>query len=386
MVTIYRRTRCGWRSRGSVFLLAMAALITLMLLGTSLVESAIQGLTKTSKDIRQQEAADLAESGVDMALCKLYEDYDTINEALDTSGTYTSSFTLPQGTVSYTVNAPYNGIADTCEIISDSTSWANKRAQVRVIASYRRDVSRVFEGAIFSNSPLTLNGGGEVKPDANGKGGAIYAKGDVTFKGTSFTMHPEGAIYTTGTTNWVPPQVPATSVYQGIAPFPMPVIDLQWYSDHATVTYTAAKKGSVKFGAGGISLDNLSGIIFVNGDVSISGQYTGKALIVATGNISITGGVTAGDKDTDAIALITTKSVKIAGNATVHGLVYSHAVTQDASATISGTADIYGAIVADVVTTNGAIKIEYRDVWAGLPLPGKGKTQWAQFSWEEHYL
>jgi Tfp pilus assembly protein PilX/cytoskeletal protein CcmA (bactofilin family) len=386
MVTTYKWMRSGRQSQGSVFLLAMVALITLMLLGTSLVESAVQGLAKASKDIRQQEAANLAESGVDMALCKLYEDYDSINETLSTDGTVSGSFALPQGTVSYTINSPYAGIADTCEVVSDATSRFNKRARVRVIASYRTDVGRVFEGAIFSNSPLTLNGSGEVKPDASGKGGSIYAKGDITFKGTSFTMHPEGFIYTTGTTNWVPPQVPATSVYQNIAPVPMPIIDLQWYHDHATVIYTAAKKSAVKFGAGGVSLSGLSGIIYVNGDVSISGQYTGKALIVATGDISITGNVTAGDRDTDAIALITTKSVKIAGNAEVDGLIYSHNVTQDASATINGTANIYGAVVADVVTTNGGVTVEYRDVWGGLPLPGKGKTQWAQFSWEEHDL
>ena len=385
MVTMHMRMQAGRRSQGSVFLLAMVALITLMILGTSLVESAMQGLAKASKDIRQQEAANLAESGVDMALCKLYENYDGVGDTVDSTGTYTSSFTLPQGTVSYTITAPYAGIANTCQVVSDSTSWANKRAQVRVIASYRNDVSRVFEGAIFSNSPLTLNGGGEVKPDAAGKGGSIYTKGNITFHGTSFTMHPEGSIYTTGTTNWVPPAVPMTSVYQNIAPIPMPVIDLQWYRDHATATYTAAKNSSVKFGTGGISLSGLSGIIFVNGDVSISGQYTGTALIVATGNISITGNVTAGDPNADALAFITTKSVKIAGNPTVHGLVYSHAVTQDASVTISGSAEVLGAIVADVVTTNGAITVEYRDVWSGLLLPGEGKTQWAQFSWEEHH-
>jgi hypothetical protein len=28
----------------------------------------------------------------------------------------------------------------------------------------------------------------------------------------------------------------------------------------------------------------------------------------------------------------------------------------------------------------------YDDVWDGLPLPGRGKTQWAQTSWEEFYL
>ncbi len=93
-------------------------------------------------------------------------------------------------------------------------------------------------------------------------------------------------------------------------------------------------------------------------------NYTNtNVLIVATGNTKITGNVTAGNPSTDSLALIAAKSVKISGNA-----------------------EIYGAICADVVTTNGGITVRYRDVWGGLPIPGKGKTQWAQISWEEHYL
>jgi hypothetical protein len=382
-MTLYRRIQRKGQVQGSVFLLAMVALITLMILGTSLVDSAVQGLSRASKDLRKQEAANLAESGVDMALCKLYDGYDNINETLEAGNAYTSTVALPQGTASYTVTAPYNGIADTCLIVSDATSWTNKHVQVRVIASYRRDVSRVFEGAIFSNSPLTLNGSGAVYPDASGEGGQIYAKGDITFKGTSFTMADEGAIYTTGTTNWVPSEVPATSVYQNIAPVPMPVIDLDYYRSIATTVYTPGSSGKTFNTA---NMVGLTGVIFVNGDVSISGTYTGNALIVATGNVKITGSVTTSNPDTSAIAIITTKSVKISGNATIDGLIYSHNVTQDATATIGGNVDINGAIVADVVTTNGGITVHYRDVWSGLPLPGKGKTQWAQFSWEEHYL
>jgi len=380
MESRYQRVRGDSKSRGSVFLLAMVALITLLLLGTSLVESAIQGLAKASKQRRQQEAANLAESGIDMGMVKLYEDYDGINETLDSTGHYTSSFSRPQGSVTYTVTAPYNGLADTCMIVSEATSWADKRVRVRAIASYQRDVNRVFEGAIFSNSPLTLNGSGGVYPDATGKGGQIYANGDVTFKGTSFTMTDEGAVFTTGDTNWVPPQVPVTSVYEHIAPVPMPIIDLTYYRSIATTVYNSDKTFNSS------NMTGLSGVIYVKGDVSISGSYTGQALIVAEGNIKVSGNVTTGDLDHDAIGLITAKSVKVTGNPTVDGLIYSHSVTQDASATINGNATINGAVVADVVTTNGGIVVRYRDVWGGLPLPGKGKTQWAQVSWEEHYL
>ena len=380
MASRYSLVRGSGRSQGSVFLLALVALISLLILGTSLVDSAMQGVRRAAQDRRHTESAGLAESGVDMALCKLYEDYDSINSTLTATGTYSSSFTLPQGTVNYTVTAPYSGIADTCMIVSDAVTWANKHVKVRALASYRRDVARIFEGAIFSNSPLTLNGAGAVYPDSDGNGGQIYARGNVTFNGTSFTMTSDGAIFTSGTTNWVPPQVPATHVHQRIAPVPMPVIDLDYYRSIATTTYNSDKKFT------SADMVGLSGVIFVDGDVTMSGNYSGQALIVATGNVKITGNVTAGDLEHDAIAIITTKSVKIAGGATVHGLVYSHNVTQDATTTTSGNVVVEGALIADAVTTNGGITITYRDVWSGLPLPGTGKTQWAQISWEEHYL
>ena len=374
------RGGCRRGDRGSVFLLAMVSLIALLLLGTSMLETAIQGLARSSNDRRQQEALCLAESGVDMAITKLYENYDSINQALATSGTYTDTFTLPQGSVTYTVTAPYAGIPDTCVIVSDSTTWTNREARVRVVAEYLTDVSRVFEGAIFSDSPLVLNGAGAVYPDADGTGGKIYANGDITFNGTSFDMTVDGGIYTTGTANWVPDDVPATSVHQGIAPVAMPIIDIAYYESIATATYT----GNVRFDDA--DMVGLSGVIFVNGDVRISGNYSGQAVIVATGKISVTGNVTAVSPDVDALVLMSPMAIKIAGNSHVDGLIYAHSVVDEAETTISGSVEINGAIVSDVVRTNGAITVTYSDVWDSLPLPGIGKMQWAQVSWEHHKL
>jgi len=366
--------------RGSVFLLAMAALITLLLLGTSLIQTSIQGLSFASKDRRHMEAFCLAESGVDMAITKLYEDYDGINATLATSGTYSDSFSLAQGDVSYTVTAPHQGIANSCLIVSDSTTWVGERVRIRVVASYEVDPSRVFEGAIFCDSPLTLNGGGGVYPDADGTGGDIYAHGDIFFNGTSFGMSEDGSIYTTGTTNWVPGEVPSTHVHENIAPLQMPVIDLDYYQSIATTVYN----GDKTFGSS--DMVNLSGVIFVKGKIRISGSYTGQAVMVATGSITVTGNVTTSNPDTDTLALLSPKSVKVNGNSIVHGLIYAHSVVDDADTTLGGNITVYGAIVSDVVRTNGGIEVYYRDVWKGLPLPGVGKTQWAPISWQQFYL
>ena len=368
-------------NNGSVFLLAMAALIALMLLGTSLIQTSIQGLSYASKERRHVEAFCLAESGVDMAITKLYEDYDGINAALSASGTYTDSFSLSQGSVSYTVTSPYSGIADSCLIVSDATTWAGARVRIRAVATYQRDVSRVFEGAIFCDSPLTLNGSGGVYPDASGKGGDIYAHGDISFQGTSFTMTDEGSIYTTGTTNWVPTEVPSTHVHEGIAALTMPVIDLDYYRSIATRVLTGNPVKLIK----DEDLAGLSGVIFVNGDLRISGNYSGSAVIVASGTITVAGNVRTSHPTTDMLALLSPKAIKIAGGSTVDGLVYAHSVVDDAETTLSGNVTINGAVVSDVVRTNGGIEIHYRDVF-GLPVPGTGKTQWAPISWQEFYL
>jgi hypothetical protein len=367
-------------TRGSVFLLAMVSLVVLLILGTSLVQTAVQGLGMASDDRREMEALSLAESGVDMAITKLYEDYDGINATIEGGSPYTDSFSLAQGDVTYTVVAPYSGIADSCLITSDSTTWTHRMARVRVVASYQRDVSRVFEGAIFSNSPLVLGGGGAVYPDASGTGGDIYANGDITFEGTSFEMSEEGSIYTTGATNWVPPEVPATHVHQHIAPVPMPVIDADYYRSIATEVYMGSKVFT------NANMENLTGVIFVKGNVTIAGTYSGTATIVATGTIKVVGDVTATNPDTDTLALISTKSIQLSGNPTVYGLIYSHSVVGDAATSVSGNLTVHGAVVSDVVSTNGSVTVTYSDVWKGLPIPGVGKQQWAPVSWEEFYL
>lgn len=372
-----RLGRVAAHQTGSVFLLAMTALIVLMLLGASLIQTSIQSLSYASKDKKKVEAVCLAESGVDMAINKLYEDYGGINAQLESSGTYHDGFQLEGGYVSYHVTAPYNGIADTCLIVSDSNTDAGNQARVRVVASYLRDVSRIFEGAIFSDSPLTLNGGGAVYADADGTGGDIYANGNITFNGTSFDMDPTGHIYTTGETNWFPSDVPSTHVHESIAPYSMPVIDLDYYQSIASYVYSGKKTFTTA------NLAGLSGVVYVNGDVKISGSYSGSILLVATGSISITGDVTADHPATDSLALLSAKSIKIAGNPTIHGLIYGHSVVTDVETTISGNTTIYGAVCSDVVRTNGGMVVHYRDVWKGLPLPGTGKTQWAPVSWQQ---
>jgi cytoskeletal protein CcmA (bactofilin family) len=172
-------------------------------------------------------------------------------------------------------------------------------------------------------------------------------------------------------------------VHENIAPLQMPVIDLAYYESIATSVITPKGKFAT---LDDDDLSDISGVIFVKGDLHISGNYSGQAVIVATGTITVMGNVETSSPSTDTLALLSPKAVKISGDSTVHGLVYAHSVVNDAETTLSGNITVYGAIVSDVVRTNGSIEVYYRDVWKGLPLPGVGKTQWAPISWEQFYL
>jgi len=384
--------RTGRRNRGSIFLLAMIALISLVILGVSLMEIAVNGLDRASKDQKRAQAFSLAESGVDMALAMLYDDYGGINEAIETTGAYSGSFALPQGDVDFTVTAPYNGITNTCLVMSHSQTWANKEETIRVIATYVDDPSRVFKGALFSDSPLTIGGNVTVLPDEGGEGAQIYSNGDITLKGGSVSFNdptgtlPQdvGYVYTTGTINEIPEGCPQTNVYEHIAPIPMPVIDLNYYRSIATHIFNAPQQGLNWSTA---DMAGLSGVVYINGDIKLAGSFEGQFLLVASGQITVVGNVTTTTPETSSIALMSPKAIRITGGSEIDGLIYAHGVEVDATVSGTGNVTIHGAICADVVTAaKGSITVQYTDVWTGLPLPGTGKSQWAQISWEELFL
>ena len=374
------RARKRSRERGATFLMAIVSLVVMLILGTSFIGRTINALYQAKNTRNDMAALQVAESGVDMVICMLYEGYGSIGSQLQSAGQYQTTFTMPRGTCAVQVTANHDGIPDALLIRSTGTTSTAADARVRVVAKAITDVSRVFRGAIFSNSPMVLNGAGSVLPDETGQGGDIYANGDITFNGTSFTMSANGHIYSTGATNWVPSQVPGTNVYQNIAPIPMPVIDLQWYHDHATTIVN----GNLNINGGEFDLD---GITYVTGDVKLAGNYRGRGIIVAAGKIKVAGNVSAitgeaGSEDY-ALVLMSPRAVSISGNSTVEGLIYAHNV--DAQVTLSGNPFIKGAVCADVVTTNGSITIEYDDVWGGLGLPGEDKPQYQQVSWQRVY-
>ncbi len=383
---------CRRVSRGSVFLLAMVALVALLFLGTSLVQVAIHGLSFASTQQKRAQALALAESGIEMACEKIYADFDGAGTTLTNTGRYEDEYSFGEGTVSYVVTAPVPGIARSLEIRSTAVTRTNKRETIRMIGTFVDSVSSVFRGAIFCNSDLDLKGGGGVYPDENNMGGDIYAKGVINFDTQSaFTMTSYGSIYTAtpaphGISGAIPDEVLSSNVHEGISPLPMPAIDLDWYrklvlEDGRGTYYSSGQT----FTGGRTDFSTAGEIIFVEGNVKIGGHYSGNVAIVATGTITVIGGSLVHATESDTLALISPRGVKIDGGGEIDGLIYSHGieVTGPGGVGAGGSVEIHGAIVADVVTCHGSLDVYYDPVYAGLVVPGNKAGQIKQVSWEE---
>jgi cytoskeletal protein CcmA (bactofilin family) len=145
---------------------------------------------------------------------------------------------------------------------------------------------------------------------------------------------------------------------------PLPEIDLNYYRSIATQYYP----GDVTF-AGNFT---INGVIFVEGSVNISGTVSGKGLIVAVNGIQVTGDVVY-KAGSDFLALITPGTLKVAGNVSVDGLLYSHDVELPTEVDLLGNVKINGAVIGDQIVTKGNVQVTYdpriREI--NLPLPGE---------------
>ncbi len=166
-------------------------------------------------------------------------------------------------------------------------------------------------------------------------------------------------------------------IFENQPQLPLPEIDLNYYRSIASQYYPGDKTF-----AGNIT---LNGVIFVEGQVNISGNISGQGMIVSATGIKVTGNVRyqAGD---DFIAFITVGTIKVAGNVTVNGLLYSHNVELPTEVDLLGNVTINGAVISDQIVTKGNVQVTYdpriREI--NIPLPGESYAYPITFlAWQE---
>jgi len=416
--------------QGMAFVFAIIALAVMLILGLTMVRMGINDVKQAGVYKRRIQTMQLAEGALERCVWMMEADAngkDDINRKLrggaggegelpsdGTVRTYNSpAWTTPEGD-SYWFQAAYPYVVENLALVVSTGRSANGEVeQVRAVLRYLPFVSSVFGHALFSDHNLTLQGtvsvdgnpealctvGHEVYPslpkgtlcpignpdplnpahptevivEEGGEG--IYATGNIAFTGTPDVI---GDISATGSITGAVDQTPAGSTITPYSPkLAFPEIDLAWYQANADQVYT----GNVKLTGGTLGTWDDPKIIFVDGEVDLSGQFTGVGTIVSTQGFKVTGTVSYSDSGSG-LALLTTGDFRIAGTADVYGLIYAHSVLSDAEFTGTGTARVFGAIAADVITTKGTLDVIYdRRLRYMAGLPGN-EGQIDVISWE----
>jgi cytoskeletal protein CcmA (bactofilin family) len=217
----------------------------------------------------------------------------------------------------------------------------------------QREQNPLFDAALFSNSDLSMNGNFHIT-------GSTFSNGDTSMNGNAWVsgdVGSVGTITTNGNARIGGNQNP------GAAAIPMPIIDAAYYQDVATQIF-----GNGKSLNGNIV---LNGVVFVDGDCSINGNFSGVGVIVATGRVTLNGNAKlVNPNGGDAFAIVAGEGVRINGNFTIEGWIYTHSIADDAECRGNGNATIVGGIAADAIRVNGNLKVTYEKPFSGLDLPG----------------
>lgn len=201
-----------------------------------------------------------------------------------------------------------------------------------------------FNYAVFSGStsqPLTINLNGT----SNIINGNVHTNMSMQVNGTDnqFNGNTEAVenVQVNGTANYF------KQIINSAPRLPIPPLDLTYYKDHATKIYNQDESFSG-------TNSTLNGILFVNGNVTISGfQVSGVGTIVATGSITVNGTGIQYSSGTSYLGLYSasTAGITINGNnVTVDGGFYA----PNGSINVNGTDETFnGALIAQTVNMNG---------------------------------
>ncbi|WXJ90036.1 hypothetical protein MTKAM_16190 [Moorella thermoacetica] len=266
--------KASGKEGGQIIVLVVMVTATILLLGMASVTVVTNGLHNTMEERDQMQGYYVAEAGAELALARIQEDPTCLDglqagtemEVLASqpyAGGSIERVTMkkdPVGTVIITSKGKFGA--------------ANKTVKVSLTAT-----SELLRGfSVLPGSPVDKKITGNF--DVYGNGAPVILNGSYDFKSGSIDI--EAPVYASGTVAYKNAGIQEVHEKYPVPSFP--AINLDWYKNEAQKAghyYT----GSKTFGSG-----RYDGIYFVEGDITISGTYTGRAVIVASGNISLPNG------------------------------------------------------------------------------------------------
>ena len=339
-----------WRApdkRGAVYVLALVTMLVGITLALALLRTVGASFMQENSRDKKQAAVNMAEAGVDYAFWQIHYKGRKLPFFADVALT----------TGSFHVDAVDDGNREASAMVVTSTGTVEKHKHTikRVTLGplpyhYMWCENReIYDGDMLTNTGVIggFRANGLIRLDhtyTNITTGA-WATGTITFKGT------------------VTPRYPSSP------PIAFPDIDYTYYQSIATNTYIGDRTFTVLNYAGGHA------DIYVQGNVTVYGIYTGVYTIAATGDISINGTLSPGSPDSF-LALITMKQIKIeAGCPSLDAVLYAHKSDKNAGIPIKGVTTITGSMAADNFTTDSPVTMYYDSrltlsIMKQLHLPG----------------
>ncbi len=349
------------------------------------------------QEYQAKEAKDFAKSGVEFASRFLADDSTwsgTTKQLINGSVVITA-----QNTSSQFYNGPNMSLTSARLVTSIGicgTQTDTIRAVIQLPTSNSNSGTPGFMNyALATNSDLELNGNVNIQDDNNSAwnanvhtnadfemNGNNTIKGFLTYNGEA-ESNPAWRLNTSITPNQNPNNLPN---YSQVSKVTIPTFNPDDYTSKATVTYSGNKSFS-----GNTSLGTKANpqIIYVGGDLTISGNISGYGVFIVKGNININGNVniTAEDPNGSNLGLYAKGNINANGNVTIHAQILS-----SADINLNGNCKIYGSMTSNAeVEMNGNINVYYKPAtssltspfWAGDSSGGSSTTRPAIISYYE---
>ncbi len=344
----------------------MGRMLILLVLGTSIIfgmttlnmnNSNTRMLNATVEDYETQQARNLAKSGIDLAVSKIFQ---------DTTWTGVSNLQVAGGKLDVSINSTTslypNGedMGENGREVSAVGTVAGHSVTVKAVLQLPQGsgVPPFFNYALLSEEDLALTGNISIR-DANASGinSNIHTNEDLTVRGNAsikgFGSYAGSASFQPNNPsrffnpNDNPESLPVTAQTSAIT---IPEFDPSEYVGIATDTYS----GTLTL-AGNHSLGTKENpkIWYVDGDLHISGNFSGYGVFIVTGNIHLTGNssVIAADPLGNNLGFYSGGDILMTGNTTIDAQIFSNNnismrgnIRLNGLATARNTIDLYGNV------------------------------------------
>ena len=322
-------------------------------------------------------AQNCASSGIDFALRNLSD--DTTWTGVEAKSLSNGTFTIiVQNTSAKYFNGPAAGITR-ARLITSIGTYSNSVDTVRAVLQLPNPTAGssppppFLNYAVCSGSNLSMNGNITITDDNNNDWNSnIHTNGNFSMNGNNtingFLTHKGNA---SSNPAWklntaISPNVNPNSdpVHSQVSEIEMPDYDPDDFEELATQVHNSNVTLS---GNRTLGTKENPEIIYVDGNLTLSGNITGYGMFLVKGNVTINGNVNITSLDATGNNL----GIYVNGNVTVNGNVKLYAqVYSNSNANFNGNVKVYGGVTTKgTVNFNGNVSVYYRPTTTELTQP-----------------